>query len=129
MFWSLAIAMKLAKIEKCRVIDEFCHVEPYFSIGVHKFLVTARYENFQNLKLIIFNVDFSRHVVCSISDFLILERVSGPLGGPAVSYPRKRIQVKIQVYRIYTDHLKLTFISVRNPCKPDLYWDHLKAIT
>ena len=50
-----------------------------FSIGVYKFLVTARYENFQNLKLIIFNVDFSRHV-CSISDFLILERVSCPLG-------------------------------------------------
>ena len=93
-----------------------------FSIGVYKFLVTARYENFQNLKLIIFNVDFSRrHVVCSISDFLILERVSGPLGGPAISYPRKRIQVKIQVYRIYTDHLKLSLISARNPCKPDLY--------
>ena len=113
--------MKLPKIEKCQVIDEFCHVEVCFSIGVHKFLVTARYENFQNLKLIIFNVDFSRHVVCSISDFLILERVSGPLGGPAISYPRKRIQVKVQVYRIYTDHLKLSLISARNPCKPDLY--------
>ena len=93
-----------------------------FSIGVYKFLVTARYENFQNLKLIIFNVDFSRHVpFCSISDFLILERVSGTLVGPAISYPRKRIQVKIQVYRIYTDHLKLSLISARNPCKPDLY--------
>ena len=94
------------------MIDEFCHVEVYFSIGVHKFLVTARYEDFQKLKLIIYHGDFSRLVVCSVSDFLILDRLSCPMGEPAV--PFKRIQVKIQVYRIYTDHLKLSFISVRN---------------
>ena len=103
------------------MIDEFCHVEVYFSIGVHKFLVTARYEDFQKLKLIIFHGDFSRHVVCSVSDFLILDRrVNGPLRGPAISYPLQWIQVKIQVYRIYTDHLK-SFISAGKPCKPDLY--------
>ena len=92
-----------------------------FSIGVNKFHVTVRYEDFQKLK-IIFNGDFSRHVVCSVSDFLILDRrVNGPLRGPAISYPLQWIQVKIQVYRIYTDHLKLSFISARKPCKPDLY--------
>ena len=96
--------MKSPKIEKCQVIGEFCHVEVYFSIGVHKFLVMARYEDFQKLKLIIYHGDFSRLVVCSVSDFLILDRVSGPLGGPAISYQLKRIQVKILVYRIYTDH-------------------------
>ena len=69
------------------MIDEFCHVEVYFSIGVHKFLVTARYEDFQKLKLIIYHGDFSRLVVCSVSDFLILDRLSCPMGEPAVSYP------------------------------------------
>ena len=92
-----------------------------FSLGVNKFHVTVRYEDFQKLK-IISNGDFSRHVVCSVSDFLILDRrVNGPLRGPAISYPLQWIQVKIQVYRIYTDHLKLSFISARKPCKPDLY--------
>ena len=57
-----------------------------FSIGVYKFLVTARYEDFQKLKLIIYHGDFSRLVVCSVSDFLILDRLSCPMGEPAVSY-------------------------------------------
>ena len=53
--------MKLTKIEKCQVIDELMSVEvgTYFSIGVYQFLVTARYEDFPKLKLIIFHGDFS----------------------------------------------------------------------
>ena len=103
----------MTKIKKCQVIDEFYHAKigtygrifRNFSIDVYKFLVTATYEDLlQKLKLVIFHGDFSWHVVCSVSDFLILDRVIGPLGGPAISYPLKRIQVKILVYRIYTDH-------------------------
>ena len=60
-----------------------------FSIGVNKFHVTVRYEDFQKLK----NDDFSRrfstarcvNVASSNSDFLISDRVSGPLGGPAIT--------------------------------------------
>ena len=74
-----------------------------FSIGVNKFHVTVRYEDFQKLK-IIFNGDFSRHVVCSVSDFLILNRVSGPLGGPAISYPLSGFKLR---YR-YTVSILIT---------------------
>ena len=64
------------------------------SVGVYKLFVTARYEDVQK-KLTTFRMIFHGTICKRGSDFLTLDRVGGPLGVSAISYPLKRIQVKI----------------------------------